>query len=75
LREAALEILELARDGLKRQGRRNLQGEDETLYLDRIAEIAESGVTLAERLLGAWRGSREQKAALLLRHWGFQAIA
>ncbi len=71
LRDAAGEILELARSGLKRQGKLNIEDRDETIFLDSIAEIADSGVTLAERLLAEWRGSREDKAALLLRHCGY----
>lgn len=71
LQDAAVEILDLARHGLQRQSRRNVHGEDETIFLDTIAEIAVSGVTLAERLLAEWRGGREEKAALLLRRSGY----
>jgi glutamate--cysteine ligase len=71
LQEAAREVLDLARAGLKRQARRNLRGQDETVFLDPLAEIAASGVTPAERLLAAWQGSREDKVALLRRHCGY----
>jgi glutamate--cysteine ligase len=71
LRELALEILELARTGLKRQGQLNAEGEDETVFLDKIEDIARSGETLAERLLKKWRGSTREKVALLHRHCGF----
>jgi glutamate--cysteine ligase len=71
LREVAVEVLALARAGLARQGARNVRGLDETIYLDGIEEIAESGVTLAERLLSRWHGSRDEKVALLVEHCGF----
>jgi glutamate--cysteine ligase len=71
LREVAVEVLALARAGLARQGARNGRGLDETIYLDGIEEIAESGVTLAERLLSRWHGSRDEKVALLVEHCGF----
>lgn len=72
LREAALEVLAIARGGLQRQRQRSRRGLDETVYLEGIGEIAESGVTLAERLLARWSGSRKEKMALLLAHCGFR---
>jgi len=72
LREVALEVLAIARGGLRRQRQRNQRGLDETVYLEGIEEIAESGVTLAERLLARWNGSRKEKMALLLAHCGFR---
>ncbi len=71
LRELALEVLELARMGLKRQGTLNEDGEDETVFLGKIEEIARSGETLAEKLLKEWQGTTGDKVALLHRHCGF----
>ncbi len=71
LREVALEVLASARGGLARQRLRNQRGLDEAVYLEGIEEIAESGVTLAERLLARWSGSRREKVAVLLDHCGF----
>ena len=71
LRETALDAIVLARDGLRRQGRRDSRGLDESVYLDGVEEIVESGVTLAERLLARWRGSRKEKVAILRDHCGF----
>ncbi len=51
---------------------KNALGQDETIYLDGLDEIAESGVTLAERLLGRWHGSRREKVASLLAHCGYR---
>jgi len=72
LREAALDVLTNARSGLQRQKQRNQRGLDETVFLDEIEEIADSGVTLAERLLMRWRGSRREKMELLVDHCGFR---
>ena len=72
LREGALDALDLAREGLARQQKKDGRGLDESVYLEGIEEIARSGVTLAERLLARWRGSREEKLALLVEHCGFK---
>ncbi len=71
LRDLALEVLDLARDGLMRQKARNERGLDESVYLEEVREVAESGVTLAERLLGQWKGEVPEKVALLKTHCGF----
>jgi glutamate--cysteine ligase len=55
LREIALEVLEIAREGLHRRGRRNTAGEDETHFLDTLFAIAGSGRTPAEELLEDYR--------------------
>jgi len=68
LQEIAIELVTLAREGLRRQKARNNCGLDETIYLDAVEEIATTGVTLAERLLRDWHGTPEEKLAALLRH-------
>ncbi len=72
LREAAVEILACARQGLLRQRQKNALGLDETVYLEGVEEIAESGITLAERLLGRWGGTRRENVATLLAHCGYR---
>lgn len=58
LRDIAGEVLEISRAGLAARGRLNAKGEDETRYLDPLAEIVAAGKVPAERLLdlydGAW---------------------
>ncbi|MCB9948664.1 MAG: glutamate--cysteine ligase [Rhodospirillaceae bacterium] len=49
--DLALRTLEIAVSGLKSRDRRNTIGDDETAYLEALMEIAESGVTPAERKL------------------------
>ena len=51
LREIALEVLEIARDGLARRARRDLCGEDESHFIDALFAIAGAGRTAAEELL------------------------
>jgi glutamate--cysteine ligase len=59
LRDVAVEMVEIAKGGLKRRARLS-NGADETGYLAPLEEIADSGVTLAERWLdryhNAWGG-------------------
>jgi glutamate--cysteine ligase len=74
LREAAQEILVLAREGLRRHGRAHCTGRFETEFLEVLTEVAESGVTLAERLLRVWKGSREERLAALLAHCGYEYL-
>jgi len=61
LQHLALEVLNLARDGLVRRARRDSTGHDESHFLMELREIAESGKTPAEDLLERyatrWRGS------------------
>ncbi len=67
LQQIAIEALALARDGLRRQRRPDCST-DETAYLNGLDDIAESGVTLAERLLSRWHGSHTDKLAALYAH-------
>jgi glutamate--cysteine ligase len=55
LRDVALQMLDIARDGLQRRARRSTFGEDETHFLDPLFEIAASGRTPAEELLDYFR--------------------
>src|SRR5437868_7746584 len=51
LRDIALEVLEISREGLHRRARRSLAGEDETHFLDNLFSIAGSGRTPAQELI------------------------
>jgi glutamate--cysteine ligase len=51
LREVALDVLALSRDGLRRRARSDSCGDDETHYLNPLFAIADSGRTPAEDLL------------------------
>ncbi len=54
LRRLALDLLEIARGGLRRRGRRGAGGTDETQYLDALFAKAESGRTLADAMVEAF---------------------
>ncbi|MEX0643819.1 MAG: glutamate--cysteine ligase [Parvularculaceae bacterium] len=49
LQSIALELLEVAREGLRRRSKSGACNPDESGFLDTLQEIAESGVTLSER--------------------------
>ena len=59
--DLARRALEISRDGLRRRAARNADGQDETLFLDVLQEIVDSGKTAAERKLdlfhGQWNGN------------------
>jgi glutamate--cysteine ligase len=55
LRDVALEMLDIAREGLHRRARRSLCGDDETHFLDPLFAIAGSGRSPAEELLEDFR--------------------
>ncbi|MGB0747419.1 MAG: glutamate--cysteine ligase [Magnetospiraceae bacterium] len=59
--DLALEVLDMAHEGLKNRNMQNRLGQDETIFLNPLFRIAESNQTPAEELLfayqGRWRGS------------------
>ncbi|PNU04706.1 glutamate--cysteine ligase [Novosphingobium guangzhouense] len=68
LRDIAGEVVEIARSGLAARGRLNSAGENETGYLEPLAEIVKSGKVPAQRLLdlynGEWGGDLSRVYAL-----------
>lgn len=54
--DVAKDVLTLSAAGLKRRKRLDAGGADETRYLAELMDIADSGVTLAERLLAKYHG-------------------
>jgi glutamate--cysteine ligase len=60
LRDVALDVLAMAREGLRRRSRVNGMSEDESHFLDTLFAIAGSGRTFADELLeqfsGRWAG-------------------
>jgi len=55
LQDIARQAVDISTAGLARRNQRNLHGEDETLFLNELRDIADSGRTPAERLLELWR--------------------
>jgi glutamate--cysteine ligase len=60
LRDLAKRVVAIASDGLRSRGRRNASGDDESVYVVPLQEIASGAPTQAERWLerfhGAWQG-------------------
>ncbi|WP_158912925.1 glutamate--cysteine ligase [Caulobacter sp. S45] len=60
LQDVAKDVVAIARDGLKTRARFNAAGQDERAFLNPVSEVADSGITPAERLLelyhGPWAG-------------------
>ncbi len=56
LRDVALEVLDIAKDGLARRARLDSGGNDETGFLTTLQGIAHGGRTLAEDMLEAYHG-------------------
>ena len=54
VRDLALDVVAIARGGLHRRARLNKTGEDETLFLATLQDIADSGVCPAEQKLQAY---------------------
>lgn len=56
LKDVAKQALAIADAGLNRRARLNSSGDSESIFLAPLHEIAESGITPAERLLAAYHG-------------------
>lgn len=56
LRDIASEVLDISRSGLAARGQLNAGGDNETGYLEPLAEIVASGKVPAERLLDLYHG-------------------
>jgi glutamate--cysteine ligase len=56
LRDVAVEMVAIAKDGLKRRAKAHGAFSDESHYLEPLEAIAESGITPAERLLELYHG-------------------
>ncbi len=54
LQPVAMEMLSIARDGLRRRGRLNQSGDDESHFIEPLISIARAGRTPAEELLAAY---------------------
>ena len=61
VRDVAVAVVAIAREGLRRRARRDSSGQDETHFLATLAEIAETGRTTADRLLDDYAGKWQQR--------------
>ena len=55
LRGIALQVLDIAREGLRRRAKRDACGEDESHYIDSLFQIASTGRTTADELLDDYK--------------------
>ncbi|NOX82248.1 MAG: glutamate--cysteine ligase [Alphaproteobacteria bacterium] len=60
VREIALEVLDISRAGLRRRARLGNMKEDETTYLDPLAKVAKTGVTLGEQTVERFFGEFDE---------------
>jgi glutamate--cysteine ligase len=75
LQDLARICLDLARSGLDRQNSIRGETRSESCFLEGLDSLVDSGETLAEQLLKAWHGSREEKLRALIAHCGFFDVA
>jgi glutamate--cysteine ligase len=71
LKELALEVLKLAREGLRRRARLDRQERDEGHFLETLDRIAASGVTPAEEKLSLYDGRWERSVDPLFREFAY----
>jgi len=71
LTDLARHCLALARTGLARDAARRGHGKNETIFLEGLVDLIESGRTLAEQLLAGWQGDRQDKLKMLIAHGAF----
>lgn len=61
LQDIAVEALAISRQGLKARAKHNMAGDNESGFLSELDEIAESGLTPADRLLELYHGEWGQR--------------
>ena len=71
MQDVAKDLIAIAADGLKARAVRNGAGEDERIYLAELEEIAESGITPAERLLELYHGEWQGDAGRAYEHCAY----
>ncbi len=66
LAELARELLDIAVAGLERQRVLNAQGDDESLYLERLEDLVKGGICPAEIVVRKWTGEWDGDVARLV---------
>ncbi|MDG2308092.1 MAG: glutamate--cysteine ligase [Candidatus Binatia bacterium] len=57
--DLARELVAIASEGLRRQGRKNAAGDTEEIYLDSVRDRVDTGITIAEGFLADWERNAE----------------
>lgn len=65
-RELAVELLDIARSGLRARARKDAEGRDETIYLEKLATLNESGRSPADLLTEGLSGNEPDLRARIL---------
>ena len=71
VQEVARDVVGLARDGLQRRARLGWSGPDETPFLGPMEEVAESGMTAADRLLEDYESRWNRSVEPLFREYAY----
>lgn len=71
LQAVAREVVAIAQGGLKRRARLDAHDRDERMYLDQLAEIAETGVTPAETLLDRYYNEWHESVDPVFREFAY----
>jgi glutamate--cysteine ligase len=75
LRELARELVQIAMVGLHRQRTLNDQGDDESIYLERLEEQVKRGICPAEQIVQKWDGDWSQDIARLIEGSSYRIAA
>ena len=67
VRDLCLWILDLSSQGLKRRNIKNIDGKDESCYLEILQEVVEKGLTFAEQLLHRFNNEWQQDMEIAMR--------
>lgn len=71
VREIARDMLQIARRGLRRRANINAASQDETIYLDPLDEVAITGRTLADELIGRFQGPWHEDIDYVFEEYAF----
>ena len=71
VREVAVDLIEIARQGLKNRARFSGGMVDERGYLSELEDIADSGVTPADRLLELYHGDWQGDVSRIYRDFAY----
>jgi len=72
LLDLAKELLQIAWEGLKRQGASDENGDDETIYLKPLKDLLFQGKCPADILLEKWEGELEHNIAKLIEYSAYK---
>lgn len=72
LLDLAKELLQIAWEGLRRQGALNENGEDETIYLKPLKDLLFQGKCPADVLLEKWQGELERDIKKLIEYSAYK---